>query len=250
MHAKKMSSSSFESEYVKSSYESESGSDDTFSEDESDSEETRSESLDQVERTSKRGNDSDSARDEGSLTLPLTQKIISEIQDGHMLAQIILSISKRKHQEREERSKKRTKQPIEDPPIDSATISLGNDESNAESGNLVVEGHEQLQQHQQPPEEEEPPHQQQPPQQQQQPQQQIIHISSSSEDEPKPTPITMLICKTEGDIVSSPMDMLLTDALIRMSQEEQPPPQEEDNNPAQIEEHPPRLERQDEEAPS
>ncbi|MED6142309.1 hypothetical protein PIB30_112395, partial [Stylosanthes scabra] len=69
MHAKKMSSSS--SEYV----ESESGSDDTFSEDESDSGDTRSKSLVQVERTSKRGNDSASARDEkSSETLPLTPK--------------------------------------------------------------------------------------------------------------------------------------------------------------------------------
>ncbi|MED6223762.1 hypothetical protein PIB30_077236 [Stylosanthes scabra] len=75
MHAKKMSSSSSESEYV----ESESGSDDTFFEDESDSEETKSESLVQVEKTRKRGNNSASACDEGwSETLPLTQKTISE----------------------------------------------------------------------------------------------------------------------------------------------------------------------------
>ncbi|MED6115184.1 hypothetical protein PIB30_087797 [Stylosanthes scabra] len=184
MHAKKMSSSSFEYEYV----ESDSGSDDTFSEDESDSEETRSKSLVQVERTRKRGNDSASARDEGwSETLP--------IQDGHTLAQAVLSIRKRKHQEREEMSKKRTKQPIEDPLIDSTTVRLGNDGSNVESGNLVVEGHEQPQQHQQAPEEEEPPHQQPPPPQQQQPYQQ---------QQPQ-------------------------------QQEEQPPPQEEDNNPAHIE---------------
>ncbi|MED6128788.1 hypothetical protein PIB30_101325 [Stylosanthes scabra] len=164
--------------------------DDTFSKDESDSEETRSESLVQVKSKSKRGTVSDSARDEGSSeTLPLTQKRDSQILDGHTLAQAVLSIKKRKHQEREEMSKKRTKQPIEDPPIDSTTVSLGNDGSNAESG-------------------------------------------------------------TYTRFNSFPWVRLLTDALMRMSQEEQLPLQEEDNNPAQIEEHPPRLERQNEEPPS
>ncbi|MED6144567.1 hypothetical protein PIB30_016839 [Stylosanthes scabra] len=201
-----------------------------------------------------------------SKRLALTQKSVSEIQDEHTFAKAVRSIRKRKHQERKERSKKKTKQPSEDPPIDYATVSHGNDESNAESGNLIVEGpesqpqqphqQEQQQQYQQPLEEEEPPHQQQPPQQQQPPyqqqppQQQIIDISSSSDDESEPTPITVLIPKIEGDIEYSPRDRLLTDVLMRMSQEEQLPPQEEDNNPAQFEEHPPRVERQDEVAPS
>ncbi|MED6149055.1 hypothetical protein PIB30_058867 [Stylosanthes scabra] len=210
-------------------YESESGSNDTFSENESESEEIGSENMVQVERIRKRGNDSGSARDKGSSeTLPLAQKIVSEIQDRHRLAQAVLSIRKIKHQEIEDRSKKRTKHPIEDPPIGSDTVSLGNDGSNAESATSARK---------------EPPYQQPPPQHQPPPQEednnpthieeatsqlvfgavsiyptkQVIDISSSSEDEPEPTPITVLIPKTEGDI---------------------------------IEEHPPRLERQDEEAPS
>ncbi|MED6170754.1 hypothetical protein PIB30_034146 [Stylosanthes scabra] len=164
MHAKKMSSTSSESEYVEPSYEYKFGSDDTFFDDESDTEETRSESLVQVARIRKRRNDSGSAPDEGSReTLPLAQKTVAKPRYPTQL---------------------------------------------------------------------------------------VIDISSSSEDDPELTPITVLIPKTEGDIVSSPRDRLLTDALMRMSQEEQPPPQKEDNNPAQIEEHPPRLERQDEEVPS
>ncbi|MED6195791.1 hypothetical protein PIB30_041340, partial [Stylosanthes scabra] len=198
-NAKKRSSFSSESEYVESSYESESGSDDTFSPHESDSEQTISESLVQVERKSKRTNDS-----------------VSEIQDGHTLAQAVSSIRKRKNLQREKSRNKRTKQPVEEPPIDPATVSLGNDESNAESVNLFIDVHEQHHQqpHQQPPKEEEPPHEQPPPQQphqpcqQQQPQQEFIDISSSSEGEPEPTPIRVLIPKAEPDIVSSPRDRL------------------------------------------
>ncbi|MED6124173.1 hypothetical protein PIB30_056635 [Stylosanthes scabra] len=94
-NAKKRSSSSSESEYVQSSYQSGSGSDDTFSQHESDSEQTISESLVQVERKSKRTND-----------------FVSEIQNGHTLAQAVSSIRKRKNLQREESRKKITKQPV------------------------------------------------------------------------------------------------------------------------------------------
>ncbi|MED6212129.1 hypothetical protein PIB30_080305 [Stylosanthes scabra] len=202
-NAKKRSSSSSESEYVESNYESESGSDDTFYQHESDSEQTMSSSLVQVERKSKRTNDS-----------------VSEIQDGHTLAQALSSIRKRKNLQREEIRKKRTKQPVGEPTIDPATVSLGNYESNAECANLFVEVHEQdnQQPHQQPPEEEELPHEQPPPQQphhpcqQQQPQQEFIDISPCSEGEPEPTPIMVLIPKAEPDIVSTTKDRLEEEA--------------------------------------
>ncbi|MED6219515.1 hypothetical protein PIB30_036496 [Stylosanthes scabra] len=161
---------------------------------------TMSESLVQVERKSKRTNDS----------------VSDKIQDGHMLAQAVSSIKKRKNLQREESIKKRTKQPVQEAPIDPATVSLGNDESNAESDSLFVEVHEQHHQqpHQQTPKEEEPPHEQPPPQQphqvcqQQQPQQELIDISSSSESEPEPTPNRVLIPKAELNIVYSPRDRL------------------------------------------
>ncbi|MED6173193.1 hypothetical protein PIB30_056950 [Stylosanthes scabra] len=66
---KKTSSSSFESEYIESSHDSESSSDETFS-------------------------------------LPGSD---SEMQDGHTLAQVVSSIKKRKNLQREGRSQKRTK---------------------------------------------------------------------------------------------------------------------------------------------
>ncbi|MED6110037.1 hypothetical protein PIB30_039208 [Stylosanthes scabra] len=143
---------------------------------------------------------------------------------GRMVRLLILALErmghvwamKRKNLQREESKKKRTKQPVQEPPIDPAIVSLGNDESNAESASLFVEVHEQHHQqpHQQPPEEEEPPHEQPPPQQphqvyqQQQPQQELIDISSSSEGAPEPTPNRVLIPKAESDIVSSPRDRL------------------------------------------
>ncbi|MED6147099.1 hypothetical protein PIB30_040809 [Stylosanthes scabra] len=108
------------------------------------------------------------------------------------------------------------KQPDEVPPVDSATASLGDNESNARRGNLFVEADEQY--HEQP--QHKPLQEEEPPQQQPQPQ----------------LPHQVLVPKAEPDLVSSPTERLLTDALMKMSKDEQPPPQEEENDPAQNQE--------------
>ncbi|MED6227304.1 hypothetical protein PIB30_112290, partial [Stylosanthes scabra] len=51
------------------------------------------------------------------------------------------------------------------------------------------------------------------------PTQEVIDISSSSDDEPEPTPIQVLIPKVEVDLVSSPSAKSITDVLLSMSQE-------------------------------
>ncbi|MED6196358.1 hypothetical protein PIB30_046711 [Stylosanthes scabra] len=91
--AKKTSSSSSESEYIESSHDSESGSDETFSLPGSDSEQTMSDTMVRVERRTRSTKDS-----------------VSEMQDGHTLAQAVSSIRKRKNLQREGRRQKRTKQ--------------------------------------------------------------------------------------------------------------------------------------------
>ncbi|MED6177389.1 hypothetical protein PIB30_097676 [Stylosanthes scabra] len=90
--AKKTSSSSSESEYIESSHDSESGSDETFSLLGSDSEQTMFDSMVRVERRTR------SKKDSGF-----------QMQDGHTLAQAVSSIRKRKNLEREGRRQKRTK---------------------------------------------------------------------------------------------------------------------------------------------
>ncbi|MED6198574.1 hypothetical protein PIB30_067693 [Stylosanthes scabra] len=90
--AKKTSSSSSESEYIESSHDSESGSDDTFYLPGSDSEQIMSDSMVWVQRRTRSKKDSS-----------------SEMQDGHILAQVVSSIRKRKNLEREGRRQKRTK---------------------------------------------------------------------------------------------------------------------------------------------
>ncbi|MED6197154.1 hypothetical protein PIB30_054075 [Stylosanthes scabra] len=87
--AKNTSSSSSKSEYIESSHESEFGSDETFSLPKSDSEQTMSDSMVRVERRTRSTKDS-----------------VSEMQDGHTLAQAVSSIRKRKNLQREERRQK------------------------------------------------------------------------------------------------------------------------------------------------
>ncbi|MED6169750.1 hypothetical protein PIB30_024267 [Stylosanthes scabra] len=200
--SKKVSSSTSESEYVGSSHESE-------SEYEANSEQTMSQVVVRVERTRPRRNDSASKRQ------PLARKTISrsDSDDRHTIAQVMsLAKKKRKGLEEEGSKCKRPKKAIEVPPVDSAIASLGDNESNAGGGNLLEETNEQPQQQpppqQSPPQEEEPPHHQPPPQQEQhQPskqQQEFIDISSSSEGEPEPTPIRVLVPKAEPDMQYSP----------------------------------------------
>ncbi|MED6209218.1 hypothetical protein PIB30_052573 [Stylosanthes scabra] len=51
------------------------------------------------------------------------------------------------------------------------------------------------------------------------PTQEVVDISSSSDDEPEPTPIQVIIPKTKVDLVSSPRAKSITDVLLRMSKE-------------------------------
>ncbi|MED6193768.1 hypothetical protein PIB30_022556 [Stylosanthes scabra] len=227
--------SSSESEYISSDSDYEEGYD-------SDSEQTRSETLVRVERKSKRKNDSVPA------PVPVLElhDLDSDSDDQETLGQAMLR-RKRKNVEGHGSRSKRTRKPR-----DSPTHSKEDDASNVESVNQFLHGHEELHQqpHNQPPEEEEtqpqpPPEQpqpQQPPQEevpQKQPQQQhqdeIIDISSGFEPEPKrepePTPIRVLVPKVEADLVALPRDILLTDTLLRMKNDEQPN-KEDENGPA------------------
>ncbi|MED6167766.1 hypothetical protein PIB30_005731 [Stylosanthes scabra] len=99
----------------------------------------------QVERTRPIRNDSASKRQ------PLACKTTSRSE--HTIAQVMsFTKKKRKGLEEEGSKSKRSKKAIEVPLVDSAIASLGDNESNASSGNLLVENDEQLQQQpQQPP---------------------------------------------------------------------------------------------------
>ncbi|MED6169049.1 hypothetical protein PIB30_017617 [Stylosanthes scabra] len=157
--------------------------------------ETRSETLVRVERKSKRRNDSVPA------PVPVLRSHDSDSDDHQTVAQALLS-RKRKNVEGHGSRSKRTRNPI-----DSPIHNKEDDASNAESGNLFLDGHEELHQqpHNQPSEEEETqPQPQQPPQ----------------EESPN------------QDLVSSPRDMLLTDTLLRMRNDEQPNKPEDENGPA------------------
>ncbi|MED6118271.1 hypothetical protein PIB30_001505 [Stylosanthes scabra] len=182
-NGKKGLSSTSEPEYVDSSHESE-------SEYEADSEQTTSQVVVQRHR----------------------RRVIysSESNDGHTIAQVVSLANKKKKVLQEKGSKsKRPKKVNVVPRVDSANANLGDNESNAASGNLREENDEP---HQSPPQEEEPPHHQPPPQEEEpphhepQPQQQqhqpsnqscnliiiqheLIDISSGSEAEPEPTEV-------------------------------------------------------------
>ncbi|MED6120714.1 hypothetical protein PIB30_023645 [Stylosanthes scabra] len=156
----KGSSSTSEPEYVDYSHESE-------SEYEADSEQTMSQLVFQRPRRN----------DPASKCQPLPRGAISrsDSEDGHTIAQVVsLAKQKRKSLEEEGSKSKRPKKGIDVPRVDSANARLGDNESNAGSGNLHQENDEQPQQQpqqpppqQSPPQEEEPPHHRPPPQQQQ-----------------------------------------------------------------------------------
>ncbi|MED6216409.1 hypothetical protein PIB30_007387 [Stylosanthes scabra] len=196
---------------------------------------TRSETLVRVERKSKRKND--------SVPAPVP---VQGVHDPNS--------EKRKNVEGHRIQSRRTRNRRSSPTY-----------SNAESANQFLQDDEELhqQQHNQPPEEEgrqpqPPPKQpqaQQPPQeevpqkqqqQQQQHQDKIIDISSGFELEPEPEretepiPLRVLVPKVEVDLVASPREMLLTDTLLRLRNDEQPN-KEDDNGPA--------LQQQQEEEP-
>ncbi|MED6155152.1 hypothetical protein PIB30_002881 [Stylosanthes scabra] len=171
---KKGSSSTSEPEYVDSSHESE-------SEYEADSEQTMSQVMVQRHRRN----------DPTSKHQPLPRRAISrsDLDDGHTIAEVMsLAYKKRKGLEEEGSKSKRPKKGIDVPRVDSSNASLGDNKSNAASGNLHQENDEQPQQpppHQSPSQEDEPPHHQPPPQQQpQQPQQPPPQQSPPQEEEP------------------------------------------------------------------
>ncbi|MED6131035.1 hypothetical protein PIB30_006363 [Stylosanthes scabra] len=188
---KKGSSSTSEPEYVDSSHESE-------CEYEADSEQTMSQVVFQRPRRN----------DPASKRQPLPRRaIFRSKRQTHDCLGGVLANKKRKGLEEEGSKSKRPKKGIDVPRVDSANASLGDNESNAGSGNLHQENDEQPQQQpqqpppqQSPPQEEEPPHYQPPPQQQQHQsskssrtfiivhQHELIDISSGSEGEPEPTP--------------------------------------------------------------
>ncbi|MED6191734.1 hypothetical protein PIB30_003076 [Stylosanthes scabra] len=220
---KKGSSSTSEPEYVDSSHESE-------FEYEADSEQTSSQVM--VQRHRRR-------------------VIYSSVSgDGHTIAQVVSLANKKRKvlQEKGSKSKKPKKVNVV-PRVDSANASLGDNESNAASGNLREENDEQHQSppHQSPPQEEEPPHHQPPPQEEEPPhhepppQQQQHQPSNQSrseaepeptEVEPEPIPIRVLVPKAEAALQYSPGERLLTDTLMIMRMNEQRPPQEEVIEPA------------------
>ncbi|MED6108147.1 hypothetical protein PIB30_020759 [Stylosanthes scabra] len=168
----------------------------------SDSEQTRSETLVRVGRKSKRKRDSVPA-----LVPVLGVHDPDSDSDGQKTLGQAMLRRKRKNVEGHGSRSKRTMKPR-----DSPTHSKEDDASNAESANQFLHGHEELHQqpHNQPPEEE--------------------------ETQPQPPPEQVLAPKVEADLVALPRDMLLTDTLLRMRNDEQPN-KEDENDPALNEVH-------------
>ncbi|MED6216577.1 hypothetical protein PIB30_008871 [Stylosanthes scabra] len=243
-----ISGSSSESEYISSDSVYEEGYD-------SDSEMTRSEAIVRVERKSKRKND--------SVPDPL-HNLVSNLDDQEMIGQTMVRRKRKNlegHRIQSRRIRKRGNSPTH---------------SNAESANQFLHDNEEPHQ---PPEEEGkqlqlPPRQPQPhqppqkevpqkQQQQQQPLVEIIDISSGSEPEPElelarqepefepepePIPLSVLVPKVEADLEPSPRELLLTDTLLRLKNDEQPR-KKDDIGPTlhQEEEEEPQQQQQQEE---
>ncbi|MED6119493.1 hypothetical protein PIB30_012400 [Stylosanthes scabra] len=92
-----------------------------------------------------------------------------------------------------------------------------------------------------------PPQEEVPQKQEQQPQGEIIDISSGSKlaREPEPIPLRVLVPKVEADLEASPRELLLTNTLLRLRNDEQPS-KKDDNGPAlhQEEEEEPQQQQQ------
>ncbi|MED6192893.1 hypothetical protein PIB30_014228 [Stylosanthes scabra] len=221
--------SSSESEYISSDSVYEEGYD-------SDSEMTRSEAMVRVERKSKRKND--------SILAPVHDPD-SDSDDQETIGHAMVRRKRKNlagHRIQSRRTRKRGNSPTH---------------SNAESANQYLHNNEEPHQ---PPEEDgtqlqpqphQPPQEEVPQKQQQQPQGEIIDISSGSEPEPEPArepepiPRRVLVPKVEADLEASPRELLLTDTLLRLRNDEQPS-KKDDNGPPlhQEEEEEPQQQRQ------
>ncbi|MED6218917.1 hypothetical protein PIB30_031031 [Stylosanthes scabra] len=230
--------SSSESEYISSDSVYEEGYD-------SDSEMMRSEAIVRVEGKSKRKNDSVLAPVHDPNSDPDDQETI-----GHAMVR-----RKRKnlegHRIQSRRTRKRGNCPTH---------------SNAESANQFLHDNEephqppkeegtQLQPPPRQPQPHQPPQEEVPQKQQQQPKGKIIDISSGSEPEPEPArqpepiPLRVLVPKVEADLEASPRELLLTDTLLRLKNDEQPS-KKDDNGSAlhqEKEEEEPQQQQQEEE---
>ncbi|MED6223243.1 hypothetical protein PIB30_072104 [Stylosanthes scabra] len=184
--AKKTSSSSSESKYI--------GSDETFSLPGSDSEQTMSDSMVLVERRTRSTKDS-----------------VSEMQDGHTLAQAVSSIKKRKNLQREERRQKRTKQQDEqdqqppqthgEPEPTPITMLVPKAEPD-----MVPTTEKMIDKDA--------------------PSQSVLEVVSEDEHEPQPNPIKVIVPKIKEGLVTSPNARLITEVLMSMGQDkgEEPKP--------------------------
>ncbi|MED6153081.1 hypothetical protein PIB30_098133 [Stylosanthes scabra] len=202
--AKKTSSSSSESEYIESSHDSESDSDDTFSLSGSDSEQTMSDSMVRVQRRTR------SKKDSGSEMDTLLLKRCRPSGRGRIL--------RGKEEDRKEQSSRMNTNNHPKHLQKKRTHHTNNTKNNHPQQPSEEEEPPHHQHHkqppQQPPQEEEPQHEQPPPKQpyqpsqQQQQQQEYIDISSCSDGEPEPTPITVLVPKAVPDMVPTTEKMI------------------------------------------
>ncbi|MED6220494.1 hypothetical protein PIB30_045335 [Stylosanthes scabra] len=226
------SGSSSESEYISS--------DSLYAEGyDSDSEMTMSEAIVRVERKTKRKND--------SVPDPI-QDPVSDPDDQETIGQAMVRRKRKNlegHRIQSRRTRKRGNSPTHSNAESANQFLHDNEEPNQppeEEGTQLQPSPTQPQPHQ-PPQEEVP----QKKQLQQQPQGEIIDISSGSEPEPEPEPIPLrvLVPKVEADLEASPRELLLTDTLLRLKNDEQPS-KKDDNGPAlhQEEEEEPQQQQQ------